>query len=64
MKQGETYAIYDPIYKSSCYIGTYDSSSYYFVTFVNVHFGTIFYKKLHFLKVYKYTYIVYHRGVY
>jgi len=48
MKQGEKYAIYDPVYKSSCYIGTYDSTSAYFVTFINVHLGSIFYKKLHF----------------
>jgi hypothetical protein len=48
MMPGETYAIYDPVYKSSCYIGTYDSTSYYFVTFTNVHLGSIFYKKMHF----------------
>ena len=45
---GERYAIYDPVYKSSCYIGIYDSSSAYFVTFIHVHFGSVFYKKLHF----------------
>jgi hypothetical protein len=47
---GEMYAIYDPLYQSSCYIGTYESTSYHFVTFKDVHFGKIFYKKLHFPK--------------
>jgi len=44
------YAIYDPMYQSSCYIGTYVSTSAYFITCKDVHCKTIYYKKLHFPK--------------